>query len=79
MDDKKNTRILLKVFMPAFLVTFPLVVFLYIYTFYKTHANEISFLEVLMVPSVVFIVLASVFIFFITIWWYRGPSGGIHK
>lgn len=75
MNDKRSTGLLLKVFMPAILVVLPVIVFSYLYSFYKSHDSQLTWAEVLLVPSSVFLIIVSVCVFFITIWWYRNSIG----
>lgn len=71
MNEKEQTHILAKFIMPIALVILPVLTFFSLYYFYRTHENDVSWIEMLFIPTSVFFIGAGVCCFFITIWWFR--------
>lgn len=71
MNEKEQTNVLIKFIMPVSLVLLPLLAFGMIYQFYNSHNSELTWVEVLLVPTSMFLIATGVCSFFLTIWYFR--------
>lgn len=71
MNDKEQTHMLVKYIMPVSLVLLPILAFVILYVSAQTQNTELTWAEALLVPSSIFLMVASTCGFFLAIWWFR--------
>lgn len=70
-DERRQTNNLMRFVMPGFMMLLPALTFAFLMISFRDHREDITWAEMLLVPTGVFIVVSFIFSFFIAIWWYR--------